>query len=101
MRPKHLTLTGLALLFLILLASWPAAAQTGNQPASTDKDVGARLDRIEKQLAQIQEQLKKLEGAKAGWQKVKETDRSVIYLDSATGKVKFVYTDGTDRVVEK
>jgi hypothetical protein len=101
MRAKHWAATGLVLLVLILLASWPVGAQPGKQPGPTGGDIGTRLDRIEKQLGEIQEQLKKLEAAKPGWQKIKETDRSVIFMDSVTGKVRFVYTDGTDRVTEK
>jgi hypothetical protein len=101
MRMKHWAATGAVLLLLVLLAAWSASAQSGQQPAPAEGDIGARLDRIEKRLAQIQEQLKKLEGVKPGWQKVKETNGSVIYIDSSTGKVKFVYTDGSARVIER
>jgi hypothetical protein len=98
MRTKFLVLAAVALLFGTLLIAWPTIAQ---QPRPSDTDLAARLDRIEKQLAQIQDQLKKMDGPKGGWQKVKESDRSVTYMDSVTGKIKFVYVDGTDRVVDK
>jgi hypothetical protein len=106
MRMNHWAATGLVLLLLVLLGAWllvplSGSAQSGQQPAPADGDIGTRLDRIEKRLAQIQEQLKKLEGSKPGWQKVKETGQTVIYIDSSTGKVKFVYTDGSARVIEK
>jgi hypothetical protein len=95
---RHLIVAALILSAVILLAPWPTAAQS---PQPTDADLAARLDRIEKQLSQIQEQLKKFDASKAGWQKVKETDRDVIYFDTATGKVKMIYVDGTERVVDK
>jgi hypothetical protein len=107
MRMKHWAATGLVLLLLVLLGAWSASSVSGQtsvsgqQPAPADGDIGTRLDRIEKRLARIEEQLKKLEGSKPGWQKVKETGQTVIYIESSTGKVKFVYTDGTSRVIER
>ena len=65
-----------------------------------NRQLEARLDRIEKQLAAIHEQLAKFDKP-FGWQKVKETTTSTVFMNSETGKVKFIYTDGTDRVYEK
>jgi hypothetical protein len=84
MRMKHWAAMGLVLLLLVLLGAWSASAQSGQQPAPAEGDIGTRLDRIEKRLVQIQEQLKRLEGSKPGWQKVKETGQTVIYIDPSS-----------------
>jgi hypothetical protein len=97
MRSYHTWLIGLLCIALIALAAWPGAAQTAKPD---DKSVEARLDRIEKQLSAIHDQLAKLERP-TGWQKVKETTTTSIFMNSDSGKVKFIYTDGTDRVTEK
>lgn len=81
---------------------WWASASAPAQPAKQpEADLNARLAKMEKQLTQIQEQLTRLEAARPGWQKLKESERTIILFDSTTGKVKFVYTDGTERVTEK
>jgi hypothetical protein len=97
MRSRHLWLIGLVGLVLVALIAWPGRAQNARPD---DKSVDARLDRIEKQLASIQEHLTRLEKP-TGWQRVKETTTTSIFMNSETGKVKFIYTDGTDRVTEK
>lgn len=88
---------------LAVAVGWWAAVSAPAQPAKqpADADLSARLAKMEKQLTQIQEQLTRLEAARPGWQKLKESERTIVLFDSVTGKVKFVYTDGTERVTEK
>lgn len=75
-----------------VLFSWPLSAQTGNAPDRLTT-MDQKLDRLEKQLGQITEQLRRLENQKPGWQKLSEPNDKgeyILMMDSATGKVKAI-----------
>jgi preprotein translocase subunit SecF len=93
-----------AFLFVAVIAfiAWPGQAQSpAGAKATEEKALEARLDRIEKQLAEIQDLLKKIEIPKTGWQKIKDGTNVVVYMEATSGKIKYIYTDGTERVTEK
>jgi hypothetical protein len=95
----------LASTLLLAYAARPSAAQPAPTPGTAD-----RLERIERQLVQIEKtlelmqlQLKEMQPQK-GWQKISEAGNGkqyIVMFNNETGKVKYVDPTAPSNTVEK